>query len=277
MRKKILPALISLFIFLIIGHPVFAQTKSVSRNRVDSIKITRITPRTLTQLLKPVNMPINMEIEYNLRSEKTGKVVITAYKFKAGRLDEVSDLRRVYRVNKGKKTIRHTTPILKIPKKDNTIFVYVVASLVGSRGKELAFSSSKEIVSGSYKIFESNSKPTGNYIRLISISPKTGSDIKTETPTEFDIVLNYSVRRVDIAYVTVVFCRPAELGTGRNWKSATVAVPGGKGKIRLKPLVNFPKNLAGKNMAMSITLWLEPLKGSEDYIWIRDYFLSMPK
>lgn len=276
MRRRFL---LWVVIFAILTISANAQVKVASRNKIDFIKITKITPRSLSFLPKPINMPIHLEVEYDLKSQKTGKVVITVYKVQIDKknrvsLHRMSGLTKVFKVNRGRRTIRHVTPPVRISKRDDATILLTVASLLDKHGNEVAFSSSKNIISGTYKIFLSNKKPTRDFIRRISISPPTGSDISTGKLTKFSLILQYSLKSRPVAYIDVLFTDISELGTGRCWKVVTVAVPKSVGKVKINPVIEFNNSLAGRNMGIDIFYWLDPLKAAYENLRVVEYFLK---
>ena len=48
----------------------FAQVKNKSVSGKDYVKIVKITPRTLSYLLKPINYKIHAEVDFNLVSKR---------------------------------------------------------------------------------------------------------------------------------------------------------------------------------------------------------------
>ena len=114
--------------------------------------------------------------------------------------------------------------------------LFIVASLTGPKGRELAFSSSKNFVAGTFKVFPNNKKPTRDYVRRIDIQPRPNSDIDTGKAVTFHLILDYAVASKEIGYVDVLFQNMADLGTARALKVVTLAVPKGQGKISLKPV-----------------------------------------
>ena len=257
----------------------FAGVNSKSRNKIDSIKITKITPRSLSCLLKPVNMPVNLEILYNLKSSEKGKVVIYFYKvYRKGiakKLDikEIKQLRQVYEVKKGEKSISYSSKPIKIGKDEKIYELYTATSLVDEKNKEVAFSTSKNIISGTYEIVPGKKTPTKDFIRQIAIKPGIGSQLVTGKTTDFQITLQYSLKSKPMAFVVVTFADVSELGTGLCWHSSTFSVPRGQGKLIIKPRVFLAKNLSQKNMGIGISYWLNPLKNSITLLRVVDYFL----
>jgi len=264
---------------LILCSQAYADTNYKSRNGIDSIKITKITPRSLSHLLKPVNMPVHLELDYKLKTAKKGKVVVYFYKiYKKGitkkmEFKEITHLRKVYSVKKGRKIFLHVSDPVVIKANERVIQLYTAASLVNDKGKELAFSTSKNFISGTYKIFPDKKASSRDYLIRLGVKPETGSILKTEKTVKFEISLKYSLATRQIAYIDILFADVSELGTGRCWVSATVAVPKGSGKILLRPEVFFGKNFKGNNMGIGISYWLRPLKESMAYLKIIDYFL----
>lgn len=280
MKKKFTYIYMLVFSFLILLSPqVLARTHSKSRNGIDKIEIKRIAPRSRSYLLKPVNMPVHLNIEYNLKSQKKAKIVIYFYKLLRRGISprmypvEMTKLRKVFTIKKGKGSMVYVSKPVKIGLDEKVVELYTATSLVNIRGKELAFSTSKNIIGGSYRIFPENKNPDGNYIKKIGVSPPIGTDIKTGNTVKFEIALNYSLKAKPFAYIDILFTDVASLGTGRCWDSATIAVPKGRGKIILKPEVYVNKNLSGTNLALGIVYWLKPLKNSKSYLRIKDYFL----
>ncbi|MCD4784209.1 MAG: hypothetical protein K8T10_10350 [Candidatus Eremiobacteraeota bacterium] len=280
MKKKfIYICMLILSLIFLLSPQILARTHSKSRNGIDKIEIKRITPRSRSYLLKPVNMPVHMKIEYNLKSKKKAKIVIYFYKFIQKGISpgmfpvEMTNLRKVITIDKGKGSMVYISKPVKIGLDEKVIELYTATSLVDMRGKELAFSTSKNMVGGSYRIFPENKQPDGNYIRKIGVSPPIGTDIKTGNTAKFEISLNYSLKAKPFAFIDILFTDVASLGTGRCWDSATIAVPKGRGKIILKPEVYVNKNLSGTNLGLGIIYWLKPLSNSENYLRIKDYFL----
>jgi len=278
MKKKLLYILVFLFIILL-SPQIFARTHSKSRNGIDEIKIVRITPRSRSYLLKPVNMPVHLKIEYKLKSRKKAKIVIYFYKLTrrgvSSRMHpvEIKKLRKVFTIKEGTGSMVFVSDPVQIGLDEKVVELYTATSLVGMRGKELAFSTSKNIIAGSYRIFLEDKQPDGDYIKEIGVSPSRGADIKTGGMAKFEISLHYSLQAKPFAFIDVLFTDVASLGTGRCWDSATVAVPKGRGKIILKPEVFVNKNLSGTNLALGIVYWLKPLSNSKNYLRIKDYFL----
>lgn len=277
MKKRTL--LIILLLILALTLPAAAQAggqagiKSKSRTKMDFVKITRITPRTFSHLLKPVKMPVHLEVEYELKSKPAGKLVFKCFRYtKGGKIAEIKALKKSVPVKKGKETKRMVTKPLVLPPNDDTLYVYMVASLVSNK-KELAFSSSKNFIAGSYRLYPEKGAPERDFIRRIGIQPRIGSDVDTNKATTFNITLNYSIMSKKYGYVDVLFQDLTDLGTPKAWKIATIAIPKGKGKISLKPSMFFENALAGKNMGITILLWLKPIDNTADAIRISEYFL----
>lgn len=278
MRKRLI-LIAALLIFALAICPAFGQAKSKSRNNQDEVAIKKITPRGMAYLLKPVDLPISLEAEYNLKTQKTGKLVVYFFKVissaKSGemKLEEIKSMKKVYPVKKGTGVINHVSKSLKIGINEKAVQVYTVISLVDNKGKELAFSTSKNFVQGTYRVIPEKKNPDGDYIREISVTPKRNSEIPVNKISAFDIQVQYSLKSKSMAYIDVNFSSRADMGTGRAWNTATFAVPKGAGKVIIKPEIFFRKDLAQKNMGIGIIYWLNPLVSSQDYIRIVDYFL----
>ena len=279
MRKNCFVFLVLLLVFMLTS-PLFADVNTKSRNGQDSIVITKITPRSLSSLLKPVNMPVNMEVQYNLKTADKGKVVICFYKvYRKGiskNLDivEIKDMRKVFSVAKGQKSISYISLPLKIAKDEKIYTVYTAASLLDQKNKEQAFSTSKNFIAGTYEIIPGKDAPTRDLIQEIGIKPRTGTSITAGQTTDFQISMKYSLKTKSMAYVVVTFSDISEMGTGLCWHSSTFTVPRGQGKLVIKPSVYFPKSLSGKNMGVGISYWLDPLKNSLALLRFVDYFLK---
>jgi hypothetical protein len=263
--------------------PAAASVKSKSRNKIDNIEIRKITPRTFSHLLKPVNMPMHMELGYELKSEEKGKIIVKVFKYSGkgkmkGTLTEAKNFIKTVEVKKGKSSTYVITPFFVLPENDDCVEIFVVASLVGSKGQELAFSSSKNFISGSFKVFPGKDKPTRDFVRRIGIQPRINTDIETNATTNFNIILNYSVMSRQQAYVELIFQDMADIGTNKGaWRIATVSLPKGTGKVSLQPSLFFENDLAGRNMGISILLWTNPLERSQDALKISEYFLKKKK
>lgn len=279
MRKNNFLLMVLLLLFVLTSAS-FAQVNTKSRNGQDSVEITKITPRSLSSLLKPVNMPINLEVLYDLKTAGKGKVVICFYKvYRKGiskNLDivEIKEMRKVFTISKGKANISYISIPLKIAKDEKIYTVYTVASLLDSKNKEQAFSTSKNMVAGTFEIIPGKGAPERDAIQEIGIKPRTGSSITAGQTTDFQISMKYSLKTKEMAYVVVTFSDISEMGTGLCWHSSTFTVPRGQGKLVIKPTVYFAKNLSGKNMGVGISLWLDPLKNSLALLRFVDYFLK---
>lgn len=278
MKKNILWLI--LLIVLISVSSSFAGVNSKSRNGQDTITITKITPRSLSYLLKPVNMPINLEVLYDLKTGEKGKVVIYFYKvYRKGistKLDivEIKELRKVFNVSRGKKNLSFISSPLKIGKDEKIYEIYTAASLMDMKNKEQAFSTSKNFVAGTYEIIPGKDAPDRDSLQEIGIKPRTGTTITTGKTTDFQIAMKYSLRTKSQAYIVVIFSDISEMGTGLCWHSSTFTVPKGQGKLVIKPSVYFSKNLSGKNMGVGISYWLDPLQNSLTLLRFVDYFLK---
>ncbi len=279
MKKHYFLWLILLLVF-VVTCPSFAGVNTKSRNGQDTITISKITPRSFSCLLKPVNMPVNLEVLYDLKTTDKGKVVIYFYKvYRKGiskKLDivEIKELRKVFVIKKGQSSISYVSPPLKIAKDEKIYEIYTAASLVDDKNKEQAFSTSKNFIAGTYEIIPGKEAPDKDTIQEIGIKPRTGTNITAGQITDFQISLKYSLKTAPLAYIVVTFSDISEMGTGLCWHSSTITVPRGQGKLVVKPSVYFSKNLAGKNMGVGISYWIDPLKNSLSLLRFVDYFLK---
>lgn len=278
--KKPFFFIVVIICLLTASMPVFAQAKSESRNQQDTIRITKIAPRGLSFLPKPVNMPFHMEIEYDLKTQDTGNVAVYFFKVTrrgaagALKMEEVPGLKKVYPVKKGKASITHISSNITVAEKDPVVEIYAVTSLVDSKGKELAFSTSKNIINGTYRIIQDKNSPERNSIRQLGVVPRPGTEIQTGRTTPFDIQLQYSLQSQELAFIDILFMDRADLGTGLCWNSATITIPKGTGKLIIRPEIYLDSNFSGHNMGIGIVYWLNPLRNSQFYLKIVDYFIK---
>ncbi|MCE1248536.1 MAG: hypothetical protein LWY06_18010 [Firmicutes bacterium] len=254
--------------------------RSVTKNHIDSVEITKITPRSLAYLPKPVKIPYVMEIKYALKSLPDAKLVVHFYRTNSGEkvkslsLGEINKLRKTYNVKKGSNVFLHVSDPVEVGLDEKIKEVYAVVSLVNSKGQELAFSSSKNIIAGSFKIYPDKRAAENDKITYLNVTPKKRSEIKSNQVSKFEIDMEYSLKSRKIGYIDFLFMDVADLGTGRCWSAATIAVPPGRGKISVSPEIFFSSNLSGRNMGIGIIYWLDPLRTSWNYLKISDYFIK---
>ncbi len=272
---KVFRILLTVLTILAIAPWAYPQVKNVSNNEKDTVKITKITPRTLSHLLKPINYQVTAEVDYNLATQTEGKIVFQVIMVNSkGEASELTSSRKIYPITGGSGVKQVSSGPVQFKTEDDVTMLFMVASLTGPRGRELAFSSSKNFVAGTFKIFPDNRKATRDFIRRIDIQPRPNSDIITGKSSDFHIILDYGIQSEEIGYVDVLFQKMSDVGTAQALKMVTLAVPRGQGKISLKPVLFFEDNLAGNNIGITIFLWTEPLKAAADVIRINEYFLK---
>jgi hypothetical protein len=256
------------------------QVHTVTKNGIDKIEITKITPRSLAYLPKPVKIPFYMEIKYNLKSLADAKIVVHFYRMnnkggaKNTNLGEINKLRKTYNVKKGANLFVHISDNVEVGENEKVTDIYTVVSLVNSKGQELAFSSSKNVVAGTYKIYPEKRAAENDKLTYLNVTPKKRSEIKSGSINKFQIDLEYSLKSRKIGFIDILFMDVADLGTARCSSAATVVVPPGRGKISINPEILIGPDLAGKNMGIGIIYWLDPLRTSWNYLKISDYFVK---
>ncbi|MCD6310755.1 MAG: hypothetical protein J7M18_08555 [Candidatus Eremiobacteraeota bacterium] len=279
--KKIVKLLaFFILVFLLISvSPGFGASETESLNNKDAVFISKITPRTSSILIPPARFPFYLEIEYNLVSLPKAYIEVGVYKKDLKKAAESESITRprIFPITAGKGALLVTTDIISIEPQKVNQEVTVIASLKDNTDKELAYSTSRNIVAGKRKVIKSSSRSNADFFQVLGVRPPENSVLPLGKPVNFIFKVNYGVLSRPYAYANFEFADVSQVGTGMAWYIIVVPLEKGRGLMEITVPMTLPESLKGRRMGIGVPFRVEPLGGCTSFTALQSYTFSTSK
>jgi hypothetical protein len=263
-----------LFILVLFTLSVaYAASDTQSLNSRDSIFISKVTPRTGSYLIPPATFPYFLEVEYHLTTQRKGIIEISVYRYpytrKSGQTSLIKPV--VQPITKGTGSLLFTSTNLTIHGTDQNKTISLVVSLKDTKGNELAYSTSNNIVAGSRKVISGAGTPPSDYVQILETVPKAKGIVEAGKRNKFKFKFAYGIKTTEYAFLNFEFSDINELSTGLCWEAICVPLTKGTGLMQVELPLYFSIGYRGKTMGIGVPLRIDPLGGTVSYDIIKPF------
>ncbi|MGM9999472.1 MAG: hypothetical protein ACI38Q_08835 [Candidatus Bruticola sp.] len=256
---------------------------SKSHTGVDSVSISKVTPRTSADVPQNCQLPVVLLADYQLQSSSSGLIKTRAFiwspKDKSGSgykkgLRPISAVMQAA-VKKGSGSVKVAFPPLAMPvKADPQTQLVIVSSLQNSAQKEVAWGSTYNFVRGSMMLAKTADKSPRSAITVLDFSPKVGTLTVGKTQ-EFTYKFQYSLKDQDYGFVNFELKNAMDSFETSPWYCAAVPVPKGAGVVKyVSSKYFFPYMYKFYKMRLGVLYRTEPLGGTVDALFYGDWQLA---
>lgn len=245
---------------------------SKSHTGVDSLVITKITPRTGADIPAPAELPFTMEVSYRLKSAPVAKVRVGVFLWKpglgAGRVGAKKGLVPLCKItektlrNSQGKTVLVTPPVKLAQASQSNTQVVVIVNMQNGNKKELCWASSYNFLRGSLVVRPASKGAGRDTITVMSCLPKVGNLTAGKNYT-FVVNFQYSLKSKKYGFVNFEWGDNARRGNLGPWYNVCVPVKSGTGVVKMvSGNYLFPSSWAEKKMNMEVFYRVAPLGGT---------------
>lgn len=255
-----------------------------SHTGVDSVSISKITPRTSADVPQNCQFPVVLLADYKLSSSAQGFIKARAFIWSKDHKDKKIGYKKGLKpisavmqaaVKKGSGSVKVSFPPLAMPvKADSQTQLVIVASLQDSKQKELAWGSSYNFVRGTLSMAKTADKSPRTAITVLDFTPKVGV-ITIGKAQEFAYKFQYSLKDQDYAFVNFELKNAMDDYATSPWYCAVVPVPKGAGIVKyVSGRYFFPYMYKLYKMRLGVHYRTEPLGGTIDSLFYGDWQLN---
>jgi hypothetical protein len=245
----------------------------------DSIRITRVTPRTGADLPLPVVVPYHLEVTYTLNSSPRGALRAGVFEWSPGWSRPRPLIEPVNRpIEKGRGTLVLTTPPASISQKSaSDSQVLAIVRLKGADDADLGYSLSYNFLAGQLLVREADRQRGYDEVKVLSLFPSPGG-LRVGQRYTFSYGLSYTVVRRDFAFLNMEVGSRQDLLKGTPYYSLVVPLPRGAGVARVKTReLTLPPSMLGQELWLDASLRVDPLGGTWDVRELGPWRLLAPR
>ncbi|MHC9542870.1 MAG: hypothetical protein AB9903_25435 [Vulcanimicrobiota bacterium] len=270
-RDGVLLSLIISFLLYFSSAPVKVSAETVSKTGKDSLSITAVTPGSETYIVTPSRFCYRAHLLYSLKSRERASIVLKVYRLPQGGQKETLASSQKMPVVNGSNTLLMSSDELDIrtaPSKDEKILF--LASMIDDEGKEMAFSSSVNFLTGSLADMQKGAAASRDYIQILSVAPQPGMILPPGAKSRFDFKIAYNICKSTDGFALLWFCTMKDMEQKSCLREYYVPVPQGKGILTIRlPVLTLPAARRGEVLGIIVNFRpsYEGRSISTDRIW----------
>ncbi len=260
-RRLCLPiccALTVAFVAITFGS---VSAESLSRTGKDFLSITTAVPGNGQYILTPSKFVYTLTVSYSLKTSKVGVLSMKVFRLPGGGRKEPLATSQKVQIIRGEGTATlQSTEIFVKPGAERAAGgrdrLMIFASMASAEGKELAFSSSENILTGELFAEYINTVGGKDNVQLLSVQPPPGTLLQAGVNSPFDIKIAYNVVCVAPAYVLLSFNTVNNVKNQVHLRVYYMSVPRGRGVLMARlPLITLPAAKRGDTIGINVTFF----------------------
>lgn len=252
-----------LALFIITVSSAFGAGESYSKTKKDSVKILALSPQADSYVPAPSEFCYYVKAKYTLQSLDRAFLMMNVYSLPSKGGKELLFSSEKIPVVRGSSTISLTSRLISLKSSDVTTKILFVISLLDSNGKEMAFSSSANLISGKLSVEKKSSVANSNYIQVLSVQPSPGAFLQTGIQGTFVFKFAYNIFSSKTGYALLRFSSMESLQSASPLREYFVPVPQGRGTLTVEiPELVLPS--AKRGMVLGILIPFKASAGEND-------------
>jgi len=238
-----------------------ASSESLSKTGRDFLSITAVTPGTGSYIFTPSKFCYALTVSYNLKTSRVGTLSMKVFRLPGGGKKEILATSPEVQIIRGEgtATLKSTDIMMKAGDEMATggfSRVMVFVSMASSDKKELAFSSSENMLTGQLMVQQEGIVGGRDSLQLISVQPPPGTMLQAAVNSPFEIKLSYNVVSVTPVYTLLCFNSVKNVSSQTSLRIYHVPIPRGRGVMTIRlPLVNLPAARRGDTLGIAVAFF----------------------
>lgn len=247
-------ALFMILITNLSGPPSFGATETYSKTKKDHITIDVVSPQTNAWILIPSRFNYYIKASYTLQSRDHASITVNVFSLPSQDKRKVLSTTKKITVPRGSSTIIFTSDEIaleKLPAKPEKLLVII--SMLDDAGKEMAFSSSVNYLSGNLSVKEKDSTANSNYIQVLSVKPPPGSVLQAGAQNTFKLKLAYDLCDSATGFALLRFSSMQNLNSSQPFREYYIPISRGSGTITAE-ISTLPLSTIKRGDVLEITI-----------------------
>jgi len=238
-----------------------ASAESLSKTGRDFLSITEVTPGTGSYIFTPSKFCYALTVSYNLKTSRVGTLSMRVFRLPGGGRKEILATSPEVQIIRGEGTATLKSTDIMMKAGDEIAAggfsrVMVFVSMASSDRKELAFSSSENMLTGQLMVQQEGIAGGMDSIQLISVLPPPGTMLQAAVNSPFEIKISYNVVGVTPVYALLCFNSVKNVSSQTRLRVYHVPIPRGRGIMTIRlPLVNLPAAKRGDTLGIAVAFF----------------------